>query len=61
MISRAISVPSAHHADLDVGRPPGYAHGRAQITRIGTVSGDRHSDLIAVQIGGYLRVTACQR
>src|SRR5689334_16233666 len=29
MISRAIPAPSAHHADTDAGRPPGYAYGCA--------------------------------
>jgi hypothetical protein len=52
MISRAVSAPSAHHADPDVDRPSGYAYGCAQITRFGTASGDRHSDLIADHIGG---------
>src|ERR1700749_4116671 len=52
MISRAIPAPSAHHADPDAGWPPGYAYGCAQITRIGTAAGDRHSDLIADDIGG---------
>src|SRR6266700_6086175 len=52
MISRAVSAPSAHHADPDVDRPSGYAHGCAQITRFGTASGDRHSDLVAEHIGG---------
>jgi hypothetical protein len=53
MISRAVSAPSAHHADPDVDRPSGYAYGCAQITRFGTASGDRHSDLAADHIGGY--------
>jgi len=56
MISRAVSAPSAHHADPDVDRPSGYAHGCAQITRFGTASGDRHSDLVAEHIGGSARV-----
>lgn len=47
MISRAVSAPSAHHPDPDVDRPSGYAYGCAQITRSGTASGDRHSDLVA--------------
>jgi hypothetical protein len=55
MISRAILAPSAHHADPDVDRPSGYACSCAhvdQITRFGTASGDRHSDLVADHIGG---------
>jgi hypothetical protein len=52
MISRAVSAPSAHHADPDVDQPSDYAYGCAQITRTGTASGDRHSDLIADHIGG---------
>ena len=55
MISRAVLAPSAHHADPDVDRPPGYAYGCAQITRIGTASGDHHSDLVAEHIGGSAR------
>jgi hypothetical protein len=53
MISRAVLAPSAHYADPDVYRPSGYAYGCAQITRFGTASGDRHSDLVAEHIGGY--------
>jgi hypothetical protein len=47
MISRAVSAPSAHYADPDIDQPSGYAYGYAQITRFGTASGDRHSDLLA--------------
>jgi len=54
MISRAVSAPSAHHADPDVDRPSGYASGCAQITPFGTASSDRHSDLIADHIGGLV-------
>jgi hypothetical protein len=61
MISRAIPAPSAHHADPDVDRPPGYAYGRAQITRIGTASGDRHGDVIADHIGGARAIAASSR
>jgi hypothetical protein len=55
MISRVVLAPSAHHADPDVDRPLGYAYGCAQITRFGTASGDRHSDLVADHIGGDAR------
>ena len=53
--------PSAHHADPDVDRPLGYAYGCAQITRFGTASGDRHSDLVADHIGGSARVVLYER
>jgi hypothetical protein len=49
------SARRAHHADPDIDRPSGYAYGCAQITRLGTAPGDRHSDLIADHNGGYLR------
>ena len=58
MINPAVSAPPAHHADPDVDRPPGYAYSFAQITRFGTASGDRHSDLAADHIGGTARVIA---
>ena len=58
MISRAVSARSANHADPDVDRPSGYAYGCAQITRFGTASGDRHSDLIADHIGRSRTVAA---
>ena len=56
MINPAVSAPPAHHADPDVDRPPGYAFSCGQITRFGTASGDRHSDLAADHIGGSVRV-----